>query len=214
MPSTLSAIVWLTLRVSCAAVALSALAGIPCGVALGLLKFPGKRAASALVHTGMALPPVVVGLLVYLLLSRSGPLAVLGWLYTPAAMIVAQTLLALPFVVGITMSAVEAVPAELPIQLRSLGASPGQIRWTILRQARHGVLLAVAAAFGRSLSEVGAVYIVGGDIAGHTRVLTTAIMLETRKGEFALALWLGAALVGLALAINLLMLWLQGRARR
>ena len=210
---SLAPIVWLTLRVSCAAVLISSAVGIPLGVALGLLAFRGKRVVAAVVHTGMALPPVVVGLLVYLLLSRSGPLAGLGWLFTPAAMIVAQTLLALPFVVGITMSAVEAVPAELPVQLRSLGASPRQIRWTMLRQARHGVLLAVAAAFGRSLSEVGAVLIVGGNIAGHTRVLTTAIILETGKGDFTAALWLGGVLVGLALLINASMLWLQGRGR-
>jgi tungstate transport system permease protein len=159
----------------------------------------------------MALPPpVVVGLLLYLLLSRSGPLAVLGWLFTPAAMIAAQVILALPPVVGITMSSVAAVPGELLPQLRSLGATEGQVRWTVLREARRGVLLAVAAAFGRSMSEVGAVLIVGGNIQGHTRVLTTAIVLETGKGNFGFALALGGALLALAPVVNVLILRLHG----
>jgi tungstate transport system permease protein len=118
-------------------------------------------------------------------------------------------ILAMPFVVGITMSSVAAVPRELLPQLRSLGATEGQIRWTVLREARHGVLLAIAAAFGRSISEVGAVLIVGGNIQGHTRVLTTAIVLETSKGEFAFALALGAALLMMALVVNVLILRLH-----
>jgi tungstate transport system permease protein len=158
----------------------------------------------------MALPPVVVGLVLYLLLSRSGPLAMLGWLFTPAAMITAQTILALPFVVGITMNSVAAIPRELASQLESLGASGTQVRWTILREARLGVLLAVAAAFGRSISEVGAVLIVGGNIEGHTRVLTTSIIMETSKGEFQFALALGGVLLCLALLVNFLILRLQG----
>jgi tungstate transport system permease protein len=205
----LLSILWLSLRVSAAAVLISSCIGIPCGVWLGLAQHRGKRLLSAVVHTGMALPPVVVGLVLYILLSRSGPLAFLGWLFTPAAMIAAQTVLALPFVIGITMSSVAAVPAELPLQIRSLGASARQCRWTILREARHGVLLAVAAAFGRSISEVGAVLIVGGNIQGHTRVLTTAIVLETGKGNFEFALALGGALLLLALLVNLLIVRLQ-----
>ena len=203
-------ILWLSLRVSGTAVLISSLIGVPTGVWLGLSAHPRKRLLSAVVHTGMALPPVVVGLVLYILLSRSGPLALLGWLFTPEAMIAAQTILALPFVVGITMSAVAAVPAELPMQIRTLGASVWQCRWTMLREARHGVLLAVAAAFGRSISEVGAVLIVGGNIQGHTRVLTTAIVLETGKGNFELALALGGALLLLALLVNLLIIRLQG----
>ena len=202
-------IVWLSLGVSGTAVMISCLVGVPCGVWLGLSQFRGRRIISAIIHTGMALPPVVVGLVLYLLLSRSGPLAFLGWLFTPEAMITAQTILALPFVIGITMSSVVAVPAELGAQIKSLGASDWQCRWMVLREARHGVLLAVAAAFGRSISEVGAVLIVGGDIEGHTRVLTTAIILETRKGQFAIALALGAALLSVALLVNVLILRLQ-----
>jgi tungstate transport system permease protein len=158
----------------------------------------------------MALPPVVIGLVLYILLSRSGPLAALGWLFTPRAMILAQTILALPFVVGITMNSVAAVPQDLVPQIRTLGATDRQIRWAVLREARHGVLLAVAAAFGRSISEVGAVLIVGGNILGHTRVLTTAIVLETSKGDFSFALMLGAALLALALAVNILIVRLHG----
>jgi tungstate transport system permease protein len=203
-------IFWLSLRVSGTAVGMATLLGLPLGIWLGLSQFRGRQLISALVYTGMALPPVVVGLALYLLLSRSGPLGGLGWLFTPAAMILAQTILALPFVVGITMTSLAAVPAELAWQLRSLGASPWQCRWTILAEARRGVLLALSAALGRSLSEVGAVLIVGGNIQGHTRVLTTAIVLETGKGEFGLALALGAALLTLALIVNLLMFRLQG----
>jgi tungstate transport system permease protein len=154
---------------------------------------------------------VVVGLVVYLLLSHSGLLGGLDWLFTPRAMILAQTVLALPWVVGITMSAVEAVPADLILQVRSLGASRWQTRWTLLREARQGVVLAVAAAFGRSISEVGAVMIVGGNIQGQTRVMTTAIVLETAKGQFGLALALGAWLLGLALLANLIIVRAQGK---
>ena len=206
----LSPILWLSIRVSGTALLISSLLGIPLGAWLGLGQFRGKSLVSALVNTGMALPPVVVGLLVYLLLSRSGPLAVLGWLFTPYAMILSQIILALPWIVGITMAAVQATPAELVMQVRSLGASDWQVRWAILREARPGVFLAVAAAFGRSISEVGAVLMVGGNIQDHTRVLTTAIVLETAKGQFALALLLGAWLLALALLVNLLILRLRG----
>ena len=140
----------------------------------------------------------------------SGPFAFLGWMFTIEAMIAAQTVLALPFVIGITMSSVAAVPTELPAQIRTLGASERQCRWTILREARHGVLLAVAAAFGRSVSEVGAVLIIGGNIQGHTRVLTTAIVLETGKGNFEFALALGGTLLLMALLVNLVIVRLQG----
>ncbi len=160
----------------------------------------------------MGLPPVVVGLAVYLLLSRSGPLALLDWLFTPAAMILAQTVIALPLVAGITMTAVAAVPAELLLQLRSLGATAWQVRRAVLREARLGVLVAVAAAFGRITSEVGAALMVGGNIQGHTRVLSTAIVLETGKGEFALALALGGWLLALTFLANLIVVRLQGRA--
>ena len=204
-------ILWLSLQVSGAAVALSSLIGLPLGVWLGLGQFRGKTLISGLIHTGMALPPVVVGLVLYLLLSRSGPLGSWGWLFTPSAMILAQFVLCLPFVVGITMAAVASIPADLSWQLRSLGASPSQARWAVVREARSGILLAVATAFGRSLSEVGAVWLVGGNIAGQTRVLTTAIVLETGQGHFALALLLGAALLSVALVINLVIVRYQWR---
>jgi tungstate transport system permease protein len=203
--------VWLTLRVTATAVALAALAGIPLGAWLGLARFPGRRALVALVYTGMGLPPVVVGLAVYLLLSRSGPLGSLGWLFTPRAMVLAQAVIALPLVAGLTLAAVAAVPPELVVQVRALGAGRWQTRRAVLREARAGVLVALAAAFGRAASEVGAALMVGGNIAGQTRVLTTAIVLETGKGEFALALALAGWLLALTLAANAALLALQGR---
>jgi tungstate transport system permease protein len=209
--SELSPIIWLSLQVSGLAVAIGAVIGVPLGAWIGLSHFRGKRTVAALVHTGMALPPVVVGLLIYLLLSRSGPLAFLGWLFTPSAMILAQTILALPFVIGITMTAVAGVSPDLVFQLRTLGASPWQARQAVLWEARPAVVLAVATAFGRSISEVGAVLLVGGNIQGHTRVLTTAIILETSKGQFALALALGAALLTVALFANLVIVRFQDR---
>ncbi|MEE3220098.1 MAG: ABC transporter permease, partial [Planctomycetota bacterium] len=199
--SELWEILWLTVRVSGLAVLISAVVGVPLGAWLGLARFRGKSLVVAAVHTGMALPPVVVGLVLFILLSNSGPLASLDWLFTSRAMVVAQTVLALPFVVGITRNAVAAVPADFVLQVRATGASHRQTRWTLLREARDGVALAVAAAFGRSISEVGAVLIVGGNIQGHTRVLTTAIVLETGKGQFQFALALSAVLLGLAVLV-------------
>jgi tungstate transport system permease protein len=204
-------IVWLTLRVTGTAVLLAVAAGIPLGAWLGLARFRGKRLAVALLYTGMGLPPVAVGLAVYLLLSRSGPLGFLEWLFTPQAMILAQAVLALPVVAGIMCASVAAVPADLLLQVRALGASRGQVRRAVLREARAGMAVALAAAVGRSLAEVGAALIVGGNIQGQTRVLTTAIVLETGKGQFALALALAGWLLGLALAINAVVLGLQGR---
>jgi tungstate transport system permease protein len=204
-------IVWLSLRVAAAALVLSGLIGVPFGAWLGLARFRGKGLLTALIYTGMGLPPVVVGLAVYLLLSRSGPLGELGWLFTPRAMILAQTVIALPLVTGITLSAVVAVPSELVLQVRALGASRWQARGAVLREARAGVLVALAAAFGRVIAEVGAALMVGGNIQGHTRTLTTAIVLETGKGEFALALALAGWLLSLALAVNVAILGVQGR---
>jgi len=204
-------ILWRSLQVSGVAVIVSSLVGIPIGVWLGSTRFPGRSFLSVLIQTGMALPPVVVGLLVYLLLSRSGPFGGLGWLFTVQAMIIAQVVLTLPFVVGITMTSIAAVPPDLFLQVRSLGASPWQARWTVLREARSGVVLALATALGRSFSEVGAVLMVGGNIERHTRVLTTAIVLETSRGRFGLALALGAILMALALAANVAIFRLHGR---
>jgi len=207
----LAEIVRLTLVVSGAAVVIASVIGVPLGAWLGLARFCGREIVVGLVHTGMALPPVLVGLLVYLALSRSGPLGAWGWLYTPRAMIVAQVILTLPLVVGITMNGVAAVPRELFDQVRGLGASVRQARRAILREARSAVGLAIATALGRSLSEVGAVLMVGGNSLGHTRVLTTAIVLETARGEFSTALALGAVLMSLALVVNFVILRTQAR---
>ncbi|MCG8586108.1 MAG: ABC transporter permease [Pirellulales bacterium] len=206
-------ILLLTLQVSGVAVLISAAVGIPVGSLIALSSGRWRPVVRTVVYTGMALPPVVVGLVLYMLLSRSGPLASLEWLFTPRAMILAQVILALPFVIGITTASVAAVPSELAPQLRALGASNRQVRWTILREAKPGVLLAVAAAFGRSISEVGAVLIVGGNILGHTRVLTTAIVLETGKGEFGFALALAAVLLSLAWLANVAIMRLDGTRR-
>ena len=211
--SELGDILWRSLQVSGVVVLVSSLVGIPTGVWLGSARFRGRPFLSVLIQTGMALPPVVVGLIVYLLFSRSGPLGGLGWLFTVQAMIIAQVVLTLPFLVGITMVSVASIPPELSLQIRSLGASPWQTRWTILREARSGVALALATALGRSFSEVGAVLMVGGNIEQHTRVLTTAIVLETSRGRFGLALALGAILMALALVANVAIFRLHGRGR-
>jgi tungstate transport system permease protein len=206
MLSSLLPVVLLSLYVSGVALALATLIGLPIGARLALKPVPGQRLVVLLTYTGMGLPPVVVGLAVYLLLSRSGPLGWLAWLFTPAAMITAQTIIALPLVIGLTMTAVQSVDTALRLQVRSLGATPAQVRWTVLAEARSGVLAAIVAAFGSIISEVGAVMLVGGNIEGQTRVLTTAIVLETRKGNFELALALGGVLLALAFFSNALLL--------
>lgn len=196
-------IVLLSLRVSGLALLLGVLLGMPLGVLLGLSRFRGRSIIVALVHTGFALPPVVVGLFVYMLLSRAGPIGHLEMLFTPAAMITAQAVLAAPYVAGITLAAVQAVPSDVRLQARALGASPLRALWMHLREARLGLGAAIVAGFGAVISEVGAVMLVGGNIAGETRVMTTAIVLETRRGNFATALALGLILLALAFAVNL-----------
>lgn len=213
----LARIVLLSLRTSGAAVVLGMLAGVPLGCWLGLRRFLGRRLAVALLYTGMGFPPVVVGLFVYLLLSRSGPLGALAWpwlprLFTVEAMVIAQVIIATPLIAGFTMAAVMGVDPNLRLQLVSLGATPWQATWAVLREARLGVVVSIVAGFGSVISEVGAVMLVGGNIEGSTRVLTTAIVLETRKGNLHLALALGLVLLGLSFAINAAVLWLQGRA--
>lgn len=195
-------VVLLSLRVSGAAVLLGVLLGLPTGVALGVLRFRGRSLLVALVHTGFALPPVVVGLFVYMTLSASGPLGRLELLFTPTAMIIAQAILATPYIAGISLAAVQAVPAEVRLQAMALGASPLRALLTQLREARLGIVAAIVAGFGAVISEVGAVMLVGGNIAGETRVMTTAIVLETRRGNFATALALGLLLLLLAFAVN------------
>ena len=206
-------IVSLSLRVSLTAVGLAALIGLPLGAAVALYRFPGRRLVAALLNAFMGLPPVVVGLLVYLILSRSGPLGVLGLLFTPGAMIIAQCLLVLPIVAALSAQTVADLNAEYDEQLRSLAAGPVQRLFTLLGDGRLGPLTAILAGFGRAIAEVGAVMIVGGNIAHATRVMTTAIALETSKGDLALALGLGLVLIALALTINLLALALRDVAR-
>jgi tungstate transport system permease protein len=210
-------IVVLSLRVSGTALLFSTIIGIPLGAILGLSRFAGRRLVVALLYTGMGFPPVVVGLFVYLMLSRNGPLGQLHWpvipaLFTPGAMVLAQSIISFPLVSGFTMAAVMGVDPQLRQQVRALGATHRQTALTVLSEARVGVVVSVIAGFGSIISEVGAVMMVGGNIEGRTRVLTTAIVLETRKGNFDLAMALGAVLLGLSFVTNLVMLRLQGRA--
>lgn len=191
-----------SLQVSGIAVLLGLLAGIPFGTWLGLTRFPGRGLLVAVVNTGLALPPVVVGLLVYMMLSRRGPLGALGWLYTPGAMVTSQFLLAAPYVAAITLAAVGSVSPELRLQARALGASRWQALLLHLREARLSLMAAVAAGFGAVISEVGSVMMVGGNLRGETRVMTTAIVLETRRGQIATALALGLILLLIAFAAN------------
>jgi tungstate transport system permease protein len=209
-------IVMLSLRVSGTALLFSTLIGIPLGAALGLSRFVGRRLVIALLYTGMGFPPVVVGLFVYLMLSRSGPLGQLNSplipsLFTPGAMIVAQTTISFPLVAGFTMAAVMGVDPQLRLQVRALGATNWQTTLAILTEARIGVVVSIIAGFGSIISEVGAVMMVGGNIEHSTRVLTTAIVLETRKGNFDLAMAIGVVLLGISFLTNVAMLRLQGR---
>jgi tungstate transport system permease protein len=206
-------VVRLTLVVSGIALFLSAVLGIPVGAWLGLRRFAGRGLVRALIYTGMGLPPVVVGLAVYLMLSRSGPLGDLEWLFTPAGMVVAQIVIAFPIVAGLTSAALEGLDPEFPLQVRSLGANARQEAVAMLRQARPGVIAALLAAFGGIISEVGAAMLVGGNIEGKTRVLSTAIVLETRRGAFGTALALGGVLLLLAFAVNAGVLRLQSTPR-
>ncbi len=198
----LAEIVLLSLRVSLTAVGLAALIGLPLGAAVALLRFPGRQALAILLSALMGLPPVVVGLIVYLLLSRSGPLGVLGLLFTPTAMIIAQCLLITPIIAALTRQIVLDLWAEYGDQLRSLGCTPARAIPVLLWDGRYSLVTAVLAGFGRASAEVGAVMIVGGNIDHVTRVMTTAIALETSRGDLALALGLGIILMVLSLAIN------------
>lgn len=217
MIAQLEEIILLSLQVSGIALFISVLFGIPAGAVLGLARFPGRRFLVALLYTGMGFPPVVVGLFVYLLLSRSGPLGSLHLpfvpsLFTSEAMVVAQSVIAFPLVAGFTMAAVMGVDPRLRQQLAALGATRSQAALAVLVEARVGVVVAVIAGFGGIISEVGAVMLVGGNIEGRTRVLTTAIVLETRQGQFGLAIALGLVLLGITFIINLAMMRLQGKS--
>ncbi len=207
-------IVLLSLRVSLTAVAVASIIGLPLGAAIAVNRFTGRRALIVVLNALMGLPPVVVGLVVYLLLSRAGPLGELGILFTPAAMVVAQTILILPIVAALSRQAIEDSWQEYQEQLRSLGAGPLTSALTLLRDARFSLVTVVLAGFGRAAAEVGAVIIVGGNIDGVTRVMTTAIALETSKGDLPLALGLGIILLALVLALNATAYWIKEAAQR
>jgi len=195
-------IVGLSLEVSLSAVGLAALAGLPLGAALAVARFPGRHAVVVLLNALMGLPPVVVGLAIYLLLSRAGPLGSLGLLFTPGAMVIAQTVLILPIIAALSRQAVEDAWREYEEQLRSLGARGMRAALTVLWDIRFSLLTVVLAGLGRAAAEVGAVIIVGGNIDGVTRVMTTAIALETSKGDLPLALGLGLVLIAVVIAVN------------
>lgn len=198
-------ILWRSIHVSGLAMLLAVAVGLPVGIWLGVARFPGRRALVSLVYTGFALPPVVVGLIVYLGLSRDGPAGGLELLFSPWAMIIAQAILAAPYVAGVTLAAVQAVPADVRLQARALGATRGRALWSHVREARLGIVAAVIAGFGAVISEVGAAMMVGGNITGETRVLTTAIVLETRRGNFEAAMALAFLLLGIVLIVNILL---------
>jgi tungstate transport system permease protein len=195
-------IVGLSLTVTLTAVLLAALIGVPLGAWLALSRFPGRSALIVLINALMGLPPVVAGLMVYLVLSRSGPLGGLGWLFTPKAMILAQMLLVLPIIIALTRSTLEELWGEYREHLTSLGAVGVRAIPTLIADGRFALATGLLAGFGRASAEVGAVLIVGGNIAGYTRTMTTSIALETSKGDLAMALGLGIVLIVLTLAIN------------
>ena len=207
-------IVLLSLQVTLSAVALACLVGMPLGAVLAVGRFPGRGALSVLVNAAMGLPPVVVGLVVYLMLSRAGPLGVLGLLYTPSAMIIAQTILVVPIVASLTRQVVADLHGEYDELLRSMGASRAGTILTLLWDARYSLLTAALAGLGRALGEVGAVMIVGGNINHVTRVMTTAIALETAKGQLALALGLGIVLVSMSILITAGLMGLRRTAEK
>jgi len=199
----------LSFRVSGLAIAFAALLAIPLGSLLGLLDFRGKRALVTLINTLMGLPPVVVGLILYLTLSRSGALGPLDLLYTPTAMIIAQFIMAIPIIMGLSYSAISAVPKSLVERTISLGATRSQLVMAIIREAKVGILASIVAAFGGAISEVGAIMLVGGNIRYFTRALTTAIVLYTNMGEFGMAITLGLILLAMSFMINLFLTYLQ-----
>jgi tungstate transport system permease protein len=210
-------VIALSLRVSGTAVLIGLVIGIPMGLVLGLTRFRGRSVLVAGVNTGLGLPPVVVGLFVMMMLSRKGPLGSLSLLYSPPAMIIAQVILATPYIAAITMTAVASLPREVRLQAMGLGASRLQSVWLVVKEARLGVMTAVIAGFGAVISEVGAVMMVGGNIAGtegnKTRVLTTAIVQESRMGHFGTAMALGLILLALAFTAMLLLTRMQEGSR-
>jgi tungstate transport system permease protein len=205
------AITWLSLQISGCATSIALLLGIPLGMALAMVRFPGRSVVAALVNTGMGLPPVVVGLFVSMFLWRSGPLGFLDLIYSPAAMVIAQVIIAFPIVAGLTMASFQSLDPKLTLQLLGIGASRLQLLWLLCKEARLPLLAGVMAGFGGVISEVGASMMVGGNIRGQTRVLTTATVLETGKGNFEIAIALSVILLSLTFAINLFLTRIQQR---
>jgi len=203
----------LSLQVSGTATLISLLIGISVGAAVALSSFPGKKFIISLINTGMALPPVVVGLFVTIFLWRNGPLGFFGILYTPTAMIMAQTVIATPIVMGITLAAIQQLPPKLRLQIMALGATRLQMVWILIKEAKLPLLAGVMAGFGGVISEVGASIMVGGNIKGYSRVLTTATVMETSRGNFDIAIALGIILLLLAYLINLILTQIQQRER-
>jgi tungstate transport system permease protein len=204
----------LSLKVSGSATLISLFIGISVGTLVALAQFPGKKFVVSLINTGMGLPPVVVGLFVTIFLWRSGPLGFLGLLYTPTAIIVAQSVIATPIVMGITLAAMQQLPKKMRLQVLALGATPLQAVWVLIREARLPLLAAVMAGFGGVISEIGASIMVGGNIKGYTRVLTTATVMEAGKGNFEVAIALSIILLALAYCINYILTHIQQRERR
>ena len=203
----------LSIQISAAATLVSLFVGISAGVAVALSRFPGKALVVSLVNTGMGLPPVVVGLFVSILLWRSGPLGSLGLLYTPTAIVIAQAIIATPIVMGITVSAVQSLPPTLNLQILALGATRAQRQWLLVKEARLPLMAAVMAGFGGVISEVGASIMVGGNIRGSTRVLTTATVMEVGRGNFEVAIALSFILLAASLGVNYLLTIVQQRGR-
>jgi tungstate transport system permease protein len=204
-------ITWLSLKISGLATLIALLIGVPLGIALALARFPGRTVVAAAVNTGMGLPPVVVGLLVSIFFWRSGPLGFLELIYSPTAMVAAQVVIAFPIVAGLTMASFQSLNPNLSLQLLGIGASRAQLLWLLCKEARLPLLAAVMAGFGGVISEVGASMMVGGNIRGQTRVLTTATVLETGKGNFDIAIALSLILLALTFAVNFLLTRIQQR---
>jgi tungstate transport system permease protein len=206
-------IAWRSIYISGVATSISLVIGVLAGAALAFRRFPGRMMALTLVNTGMGLPPVVVGLIIAMLLWRSGPLGELGWIYSPRAMIIAQAIIATPVITGFTAASLSALHPKLRMQVYALGASRMQMLWLLLLEVRLPLLAAIMAGFGAAISEVGASVMVGGNIAGETRVLTGAILLENSKGNFGTALAFGIILLGMMVTVNFLLTWVQQTRR-
>lgn len=204
-------IMWLSIRVSLTSIFFASLIGLPIGSFIGLRKFRGKSFLTNIINTFMGFPPVVMGLIVFFLLSRSGPLGDFGLLYSPTAMIVAQMFLAIPIVIGTTKAAIEGVDPNLKQTIKSLGATETQLWWQLIRESRRSIIAGILVGFGQIISEVGAVMIVGGNIEGYTRTFTTAIVLNTRMGQFGMAIALGSILILITFLLNYALTYLQTR---